>query len=122
MSHAVGCLPSAVTLLFGYTLETGLLGNTILALVLGRRPTMNTSWLAPQHVPVASSITSLPVAIGDSGKHPLSFIIYCLVSRLQVDYLYCLVSPSLICELTVFVRLFSMLVSSVSLVSIVLFI
>ncbi|KAL6646968.1 hypothetical protein ACP70R_014405 [Stipagrostis hirtigluma subsp. patula] len=46
-----------------------ILHNTISALALGHRPAMDTSCLAPHRVPVASYITSLPVAIGDSAKN-----------------------------------------------------
>lgn len=38
---------------------------------------MNTHATTPQNTPVASSITSLPVVIGDSSKHPHLFPIKC---------------------------------------------
>jgi len=43
------------------------LHNTISVLAPGHRPAMHISCLALHHVPVASYITFIPVAIGDSG-------------------------------------------------------
>jgi hypothetical protein len=50
-------------------LERTILRNTILTVELGLWPAMDTSCLAPHLFPVASFITSLPAAIGNSGEH-----------------------------------------------------
>jgi len=68
-SHPVGCLQLAATPLYASMLERTISRNTILAVELGPWPVMDTSCLAPHRVPVASFITSLPAAIGNSGEH-----------------------------------------------------
>ncbi|XP_066393425.1 uncharacterized protein [Miscanthus floridulus] len=67
VSHPVGCLQLAATPLYASMLERTISRNTILAVELGPWPVMDTSCLAPHRVPVASFITSLPAAIGNSG-------------------------------------------------------
>jgi len=81
VSHPVGCLQLAATPLYASMLERTISLNTISAVELGPWPVMDTSCLAPHRVPVASYITSLPVAIGNSGERLHFFqhlIFFCL--------------------------------------------
>jgi uncharacterized membrane protein len=81
VSHPVGCLQLAATPFYASMLERTISRNTISAVVLGPWSVMYTSCLAPHRVPVASYITSLPAAIGNSGEHLHFFqhlIFFCL--------------------------------------------